>query len=262
MKRNAASTDFEPLVRTGNNTGLIMVKDLMESRGRANEIRSHESTTNEEYVVAALITGKPKSNEEEDQAGKTAAKADAGNAAGKTSDQKSDDKKTDTKSDAKSAVADKPAGEAGKPADADHATQNQPDSLNVVLVADADMLASLFFDSRARRSPDTELQIDADNVTFVLNALDVLAGDTRFVEVRNKRPLHRRLEKITDQTQQARDNTETALNEFKKASQEQEEKLEQEYNDTDKSLQAEIDKLQKEENGDPKILQEKAIDVA
>ena len=66
------------------------------------------------------------------------------------------------------------------------AASDKTGEINVILVADVDMLHSEFFDLRARRMPEAEsaLRLDADNVTFVLNLLDVLAGDTRFVEVR------------------------------------------------------------------------------
>ncbi len=255
LKRNAASTDFVPLIKTGNNTGLIMVKDLMSARA-ALDIRSREgSPTNEEYVIAAYITGKPRTTEEEDEAAKSAAKDGA--------DKKGADKKDETAAAEKKA-ADTKDGEKGKSdkATADAKAGKNQDELNVVLVADADMLASLFFDSRARRSPDNELQIDTDNVTFVLNALDVLAHDTQFVPLRNKRPIHRPLERIVEQTQQARDKTEVALNEYKRASQEQEAKLEQDLKTTQESLEAELQKLQQQGNADPKLLQEKGIDLS
>jgi ABC-2 type transport system permease protein len=240
LKRNAASTDFLPLIKTGNNTGLIMVKDLMSARA-ALDIRSREgSPTNEEYAIAAYITGKPKISEDEEDSAK--AKGESKSAA---KDVKSEENKDGEKAKA-----------------GDQKTGNGQNELNVVLVADADMLASLFFDSRARRSPDNELQIDTDNVTFVLNALDVLAGDLRFVPLRNKRPMHRPLESIVEQTQQARDKTEAALNEYKKASQEQEAKLEQDLKNTKESLEAELQKLQQQENSDPKLLQEKGIDLS
>jgi ABC-2 type transport system permease protein len=248
VKRNAATTDFLPLIKTGSNTGLIMVKDLLSARS-ALDIRTKEGApTNEEYVLAAYITGKPKTNEDEEDAAKDSAEKSAS------------EKSADAKSE-KSSKGDEAAKDKSTAAAKDEKSGNKQGELDVVLVADADMLASLFFDSRARRSPDTELQIETDNVTFVLNALDVLAGDSRFVELRNKRPLHRPLERIVEQTQQARDKTEEALNEYKKASQEQEAKLEQDLKNTQDSLEAELQKLQQQENADPKLLQEKGIDL-
>ncbi len=267
LKRNAATTDFQPLIKTGNNTGLIMVKDLMQSRS-ALDIRDKEgSPTKEEYAIAAYITGKPKTADDEDDAAKQndASKAAPKDANDKSAADKKDTGKKDTdKKDVDKKTEDKkPAqdNDKAKAAAEDKTGKTQPD-LDVILVADADMLSSLFFDSRARCSPDTELQIDTDNVTFVLNALDLLAGDMRFVPLRNKRPIHRPLVTIVEQTQQARDKTEAARTEFLKASQEQEAKLEQDLKNTKESLQAELQKLQQQENADPKLLQEKGIDLS
>src|SRR5262249_30138431 len=118
----------------------------------------------------------------------------------------------------------KDAGKDKSSAGAEQKSASQKPGINVVFVADVDLLASLFFDSRARHSPDNELQIDTDNVTFVLNALDVLAGDPSLVDLRNKRPLHRPLEEIVKQTKEAREKTEAARAEFMKKSEEQEAK--------------------------------------
>ena len=39
VKQNAATTDFQPLVKTGTNTGTLMVKDVMASRNDPAELR-------------------------------------------------------------------------------------------------------------------------------------------------------------------------------------------------------------------------------
>jgi ABC-2 type transport system permease protein len=62
-------------------------------------------------------------------------------------------------------------------------------------VADLDFIGEQFFEIRRRKVED----LDFDNVTFVLNAVDVLAGDESFVGLRKKRPRHRMLERIEAQ---------------------------------------------------------------
>lgn len=88
--------------------------------------------------------------------------------------------------------------EAGTPAKTD------PASLNVILVADVDVMGPLFFNLREMTGQDDEIRYDFDNVTFVLNVLDYLADDQRFIEIRKRRPAHRTLERITRATESAR----------------------------------------------------------
>ena len=45
---------------------------------------------------------------------------------------------------------------------------------------------------------------DFDNVTFVLNVLDGLAGDDRFIEIRKRKPVYRTLTAIEEATSDVR----------------------------------------------------------
>jgi ABC-type transport system involved in multi-copper enzyme maturation permease subunit len=66
--------------------------------------------------------------------------------------------------------------------------------LNVVLVGDVEMISDQFFAWREQgKMPGQDIDFDFDNVTFVLNALDTLANDDRFLELRKRRPQHRTL---------------------------------------------------------------------
>ncbi len=67
-----------------------------------------------------------------------------------------------------------------------------PVKINVIAIADLDFIGEQFFEMRRRKVEDLEF----DNVSFVLNCVDVLAGDESFVRLRRKRPVHRRLEAI------------------------------------------------------------------
>jgi ABC-2 type transport system permease protein len=66
--------------------------------------------------------------------------------------------------------------------------------INVIAIADLDMIGEQFFQMRQRKIEDLEF----DNVPFVLNCVDVLAGDESFVGLRGKHPKHRRLDLIED----------------------------------------------------------------
>ncbi|QDT38513.1 Gldg family protein [Stratiformator vulcanicus] len=66
---------------------------------------------------------------------------------------------------------------------------------NVIFVADADCVADWFFQMRLQESA-----FEFDNVSFVLNAVDILAGQDEFVAVRSRRAKQRTLTKVEDRT--------------------------------------------------------------
>ena len=67
--------------------------------------------------------------------------------------------------------------------------------INAIFVADIDMISDFFFEERNLGN----LNISFDNVTFVLNAVDALAGDESFIELRSRRPKHRTLVRVEKQ---------------------------------------------------------------
>lgn len=73
----------------------------------------------------------------------------------------------------------------GEPAGGDEA-------VDVIAVADLDLISDLFFNLRESGSEDFEF----DNVTFILNCVDELAGDPSFVELRKKRRHQRTLTEL------------------------------------------------------------------
>jgi ABC-2 type transport system permease protein len=97
------------------------------------------------------------------------------------------------------AVVERPAAAAG-----DGAEAGRP--VRAVVVADIDLLDGRIFGLRTR--PDEVFGLDFDNVEFVLNILDDLAGDDRFVEIRKRKPKHRTLERIEDAVAASREQAE------------------------------------------------------
>jgi len=90
------------------------------------------------------------------------------------------------------------------PAPGDEAAQadkssSHPAELHAVVIADLDLISDRFFEIRASRPADYEF-LDFDNVTFVLNCVDVLTGDDSFVALRKRRPRHRTLSALEAQT--------------------------------------------------------------
>jgi len=73
--------------------------------------------------------------------------------------------------------------------------------IDVILVADIDLLSDMLFTLRQLgNEPGSGINLNFDNVTFVLNAIDSIAGDERFLEVRSRRPVHRTLSKFDEHT--------------------------------------------------------------
>ena len=84
-----------------------------------------------------------------------------------------------------------------------------------MLVADIDMLTDDFFNLREQGEvPGMGMTFDFDNTTFVLNAIDALAGEDRFLDLRKRRPKHRTLTRIEERLDEARKEESVARDNF------------------------------------------------
>lgn len=104
---------------------------------------------------------------------------------------------------------------------------DKDNKINVIYVADADIISDWFFMVRERRM----YSLDLDNVTFVLNAVDSLAGDQAYIELRKRRSKHRTLTAVEKRTEkfikQSLEEREAAAEEAKKNLDAEKEKFEQ-----------------------------------
>jgi ABC-type uncharacterized transport system involved in gliding motility auxiliary subunit len=125
-------------------------------------------------------------------------------------------------------------------------------NVDVVVVTDVDMLTQPFFALRERGDiQQLGVHFRFDNVTFVLNVLDDLAKDDRFIAIRKRRPAHRILARIEEETKAAKKEAADAREKFSRQYDEQE-KAEQ------KAIDDKVAELRKQKNMD---LQQMAIQV-
>jgi ABC-2 type transport system permease protein len=68
--------------------------------------------------------------------------------------------------------------------------------VNAILIADVDLMGEEFFDLRRKGAEN----LNFDNVTFLLNSVDQLAGDPSFIALRKRRPKQRTLEAVEART--------------------------------------------------------------
>jgi len=164
---------FEQLLQTGvEKSGTVLATSLQRfnpQRPSSNRDVFSRMLTRDGYIVGAQITGKPP---EDDAA--LAATADADHD-----------------------PADDPEVAAQKAA----ASADQK-SMKVVVVPDIDWIIPSFFD--IREGGDDQFLPATQNVPLILNIIDSLAGDDRFIEIRKRARLHRTLTKIDDATAEYR----------------------------------------------------------
>jgi len=197
-------------VKTLTITPLAITADKATGTADLQTIRQRQnirSATNDTYVLAARIRGMVETLQPQ---------------------KKTEDGKTEEDAKDEKAVA---------------ASINDAVPVDVVLVADVDMLSPAFFEIRAKGNmPELGIHFEFDNVTFVLNVLDELAGNTDFLEIRKRRRIHRTLTRIQDSTEAARKAstraTENTREEFKQASEEAEGKLTEKIQSLQKDMAA------------------------
>ena len=136
-------------------------------------------------------------------------------------------------SEVKSALDAHAAGDAGKDA--------AKSEVNVIFIADIDLISDQFFELRNRGNESLRF----DNVTFVLNCVDFLAGDDSFVALRKKRPQRRTLVRFAEMTEAVQ---KRARQEKKVAEEEAEGKLD----GAQKTLDEQVAAIEKQTDIDPR----------
>jgi ABC-2 type transport system permease protein len=193
--------------------------------------------TNKQYVIAAEIKGKSaaaddkgdKNKDEKEKADKDAEKAKNDDAKKDADKTKAEDKKDDKKD--------------GKKRD----DAFVPGPVHVIYTADIDCLASVFVELRA--NPNNEMFGDVtfnfENVSYVLNAIDHLSGDDRFLAIRTRKFTHPTLRAVEVQTEAASASTQDQIRKFLADLKSETERIDKERDAAIKKTVDELEQAQK-----------------
>lgn len=216
----AASTSelkLTPLVKTGDFAGRMRYEQFRDNQQDPARLQGAQGNPSGEQVLAARIRGVSDDNEEEGTDDTEESREDG-----------ADETESDASVDAKS-----------KP-------------INVIYVADIDLMMSAFMRIRARPDDDEEMNWRFENVNFLLNIVDSLAGVEEYVEIRRRKPYHTTLRKVEERVRSQRDAEFRNRIEYEEKFNEEIKKIEDENQKLNKELNDQLEEMQKKqrEGGD------------
>ncbi len=138
------------------------------------------------------------------------------------------------KKDEAAAKDDKAAGKKDEDKSADPAaTVPKKRPINVIYVADIDLMGNQWLQARNAPTPD---QFRWDNGPFVLNMIDAAAGDDRFLAIRQRKPRYSTLQRIEQEARVANAREDERAEEFQKNFNDEKAKLEEDVRKIEKEL--------------------------
>jgi len=143
-------------------------------------------------------------------------------------------------------AAAEPESEQSEDADAERADGKATGApIKVAYVADTDLMLPVFLQIRADPNQAMDLRFQFQNVTFLLNTIDWLTGETDFIEVRKHEPIFASLKMIDAVKEQASSEVRGKRDDFKTASDEAIREAEEERDKQLQDLREELQELQK-----------------
>lgn len=142
----------------------------------------------------------------------------------------------------------KPIGEQTIAVSVKGADKDGSKGINAVYVADADCLGAPFIDIRNQPDQYEDFSFHLQNVTFVLNVVDILAGEDRFASIRRKEPQISTLKLIEAAAQDARLEEGKQREEFRQEFEDARDEAESNRDKTLKEFREKIKKLQSSED--------------
>jgi ABC-2 type transport system permease protein len=212
--KSGSKLTFTALIETSaTESGTIPTMDLQGTHP-SELAEKRGKPTGRKYTLAAWIRGEESADKGSD---------------GKDGKKKADDKAAKTDEN--------PAGE----------SKERP--IDVIYVGDIDLLHSEFVQLRNQPNPDINFRFD--NVPFVLNVIDAVAGDDRFLEIRTRKPRHSTLKTVEARAAAAREVEAAEAAKFRAKYTAEEQKADAEAKKTYAQLQQAVDELRtKQKNGE------------
>ena len=148
--------------------------------------------------------------------------------------------------------ADSESDQSATDAEGEASTPQADPAIKVVYVADTDLMLPVFLQIRADPNQAADFRFQFQNVTFLLNTIDWLAGETDFIDVRKHEPIFATLRMIDAVKEDASTAVRRRSKEFQNAYDEQIRDAQEEMDQALKSLREELEELQKK-SADGKI---------
>ncbi|MCA9195361.1 MAG: Gldg family protein [Planctomycetales bacterium] len=142
----------------------------------------------------------------------------------------------------------------GKTGDGDASTSQSSESpgdavtrpIRVVYVADVDYMHPFFSENRRRPEQFEDLDLRVQNITFVLNIVDVLAGEMPYPEIRSHEPKHVTLRLFEDQAERFRLEESANQKEYQESFEQTVKEAQEERDKVIAKTREKIEKLQRE----------------
>jgi ABC-2 type transport system permease protein len=212
--------EFTELAHTGPNTGTISFRDYEMWNRSGGTLQPRRNLTRDQYIIAARVQG--------------SVVDDNDLFVSDTKDTKETTKAADAGKEVDPAEA-KPSADPAETHDpAEDPTKAGPkkNNIDVVLVSDIDWIAPIIFQLREMgQNQDMLIEWKFQNVPFVLNILDSLAGDDRFVDIRKRTRAHRILTKVEEATEEYRAKSLSERSKFMDDANQQIETVRQQFRD-------------------------------
>ena len=204
---------FTKLVKTGEMAGTLSFQEFMDNRENPVLMKVAQGDRKGPQIIAARITGKLPEDKRMSDAGADERRpqtrgcqepasgaranrrrtcrgtAEGGRQAGSQGDEERRRARQDHA---------EPRAKTGGQAEASKPEAKEPKErgLDVVYVADIDLMIPAFLRIRARPGEDEEISWQFENVNFLLNIIDVLSGDDDYIEIRKRKPKHSTLRMV------------------------------------------------------------------